>query len=123
MRIGKQAGAVGRMAAAGGNWRLEGKRQAKERQRSVVPRAQTACLLVQARHPFLRSSYGLSGYPEIAFDTDRFEEIGEHFERERARDIVRGRVGAADVRLFRIRDSVDYAQQWLEDHPLGEEER
>lgn len=62
-------------------------------------------------------------YPEIAFDTDRFEEIGEHFERERGRDIVRGRVGAADVRLFRIRDSVDYAQQWLEDHPLGEEER
>ncbi|MBB6735230.1 AAC(3) family N-acetyltransferase [Cohnella sp. CBP 2801] len=61
-------------------------------------------------------------YPEIEFDTDRFEDIGEDFERERKRDVAFGRVGVADCRLFRVRDCVDYALEWLAEHPREEGE-
>ncbi|WP_027092442.1 aminoglycoside N(3)-acetyltransferase [Cohnella thermotolerans] len=59
-------------------------------------------------------------YREVAFDTDRFEEIGDDF--ESARPVTKGKIGVADARLFRQRDCVDYAVEWLEAHPRGREE-
>ncbi|MEU6511713.1 AAC(3) family N-acetyltransferase [Streptomyces sp. NPDC046942] len=57
---------------------------------------------------------------EVSIDSDRFDELGYDFERDR--DVVRGRVGAADVRLFPVADAVAYAQRWLPVHRPREEE-
>ncbi|MER6332845.1 AAC(3) family N-acetyltransferase [Streptomyces sp. NPDC001034] len=48
---------------------------------------------------------------EVSITSDRFEELGRDFERERP--VVRGKVGAADARLFPVADAVAYAQGWL----------
>ncbi|WP_328482620.1 AAC(3) family N-acetyltransferase [Streptomyces sp. NBC_00377] len=57
---------------------------------------------------------------EVSIDSDRFDELGHDFERDR--DVVRGRVGAADVRLFPVADAVAYAQRWLPLHRSREDE-
>ncbi|MDX2677613.1 aminoglycoside N(3)-acetyltransferase [Streptomyces sp. NY05-11A] len=57
---------------------------------------------------------------EVSIDSDRFDELGHDFERDRA--VVRGTVGAADVRLFPVADAVAYAQRWLPLHRSREEE-
>lgn len=59
-------------------------------------------------------------YREVAFDTDRFDEIGEDFEADC--EVKIGKVGVAESRLFRQRDAVDYAVGWLNRHPRGREE-
>ncbi|MFG2130188.1 aminoglycoside N(3)-acetyltransferase [Streptomyces sp. NPDC048751] len=57
---------------------------------------------------------------EVSVSSDRFDELGHDFERDRP--VVRGEVGAADVRLFPVRDAVAYAERWLALHrPRAEE--
>ncbi|GHD53876.1 AAC(3) family N-acetyltransferase [Streptomyces mirabilis] len=56
---------------------------------------------------------------EVSVDSDRFDELGSDFERDRP--VVRGRVGAADVRLFPVADAVAYAERWLALHRPREE--
>jgi aminoglycoside 3-N-acetyltransferase len=65
---------------------------------------------------------GLRGWEtvtEVSISSDRFDELGHDFERDRP--VVRGRVGAAGVRLFPVADAVGYARQWLETHRPWEE--
>lgn len=50
-------------------------------------------------------------YREIEFRTELFETIGERF--EASNGIAAARVGIADCRLFRQRDAVDFAVEWL----------
>ncbi|QFQ96438.1 AAC(3) family N-acetyltransferase [Streptomyces phaeolivaceus] len=57
---------------------------------------------------------------EVSIDSDRFDELGHDFERDRG--IVPARVGAADVRLFPVADAVAYAERWLPLHRPREEE-
>ncbi|MFJ8633290.1 aminoglycoside N(3)-acetyltransferase [Streptomyces sp. NPDC093568] len=57
---------------------------------------------------------------EVSISSDRFDELGHDFERDRP--VVRGKAGAADVRLFPVADAVAYAARWLETHrPRAEE--
>ncbi|WP_316753352.1 aminoglycoside N(3)-acetyltransferase [Streptomyces herbicida] len=57
---------------------------------------------------------------EVSIDSDRFDELGHDFERDRP--VVRGKAGAADVRLFPVADAVAYAEKWLPLHrPRAEE--
>ncbi|RCH69755.1 aminoglycoside N(3)-acetyltransferase [Streptomyces sp. SDr-06] len=48
--------------------------------------------------------------------SDRFDELGADFERDRAGDVARAAVGAATARLFPVREAVAYAQRWLPLH-------
>lgn len=57
---------------------------------------------------------------EVSIDSDRFDELGHDFERDRP--VVRGQVGAADVRLFPVAEAVAYAERWLAVHRSREEE-
>jgi aminoglycoside 3-N-acetyltransferase len=57
---------------------------------------------------------------EVSISSDRFDELGHDFERDRP--VVRGRVGAADVRLFPVADAVAYAERWLALHRPRENE-
>ncbi|MER5541768.1 AAC(3) family N-acetyltransferase [Streptomyces sp. NPDC002589] len=57
---------------------------------------------------------------EVSITSDRFGELGHDFERDRT--VVRGTVGAADVRLFPVADAVAYAERWLPLHRPREEE-
>ncbi|MEV1067845.1 AAC(3) family N-acetyltransferase [Streptomyces sp. NPDC050263] len=63
---------------------------------------------------------GWEAVPEVSISSDRFDQLGHDFERDRA--VVRGRVGAADVRLFPVADAVAYAERWLPLHRSREEE-
>ncbi|MFJ6729042.1 aminoglycoside N(3)-acetyltransferase [Streptomyces sp. NPDC091281] len=55
---------------------------------------------------------------EVSIDSDRFDELGHDFERDRP--VARGRVGAAEARLFPLADAVAYAERWLPLHrPRG----
>ena len=56
----------------------------------------------------------------MSISSDRFDELGRDFERDRP--VVRGRVGAADVRLGPVADAVAYAERWLPVHRSREEE-
>ncbi|WP_320778249.1 AAC(3) family N-acetyltransferase [Streptomyces sp. CRN 30] len=51
---------------------------------------------------------------EVSITSERFDQLGDDFERDRP--VVRGRVGAADARLFPVADAVAYAQGWLPLH-------
>ena len=51
---------------------------------------------------------------EVSISSERFDELGSDFERDRP--VVRGRVGAADTRLFPVADAVAYAERWLALH-------
>ena len=57
---------------------------------------------------------------EVSIASDRFDELGHDFERDRP--VVRGKVGAADARLFLVADAVAYAERWLPLHRPREEE-
>jgi aminoglycoside 3-N-acetyltransferase len=57
---------------------------------------------------------------ETSITSERFDELGHDFERDRP--VVRGTVGAADVRLFPVADAVAYAERWLALHRSREEE-
>ncbi|MFG3104533.1 aminoglycoside N(3)-acetyltransferase [Streptomyces sp. NPDC048182] len=60
---------------------------------------------------------GLAGWEtvtEVSVTSDGFEDLGHDFERDRT--VVRGRLGAADVRLFPLADAVAYAEHWLPLH-------
>ncbi|WKX08175.1 aminoglycoside N(3)-acetyltransferase [Streptomyces sp. NL15-2K] len=61
---------------------------------------------------------------EVSISSERFDELGHDFERDRPvdRPVVRGKVGAADVRLFPLADAVAYAERWLAVHRPREEE-
>jgi aminoglycoside 3-N-acetyltransferase len=57
---------------------------------------------------------------EVAVSPERFDELGHDF--ERTCPVVRGTVGAADVRLFAVADAVGHAERWLAVHRPREEE-
>ncbi|MFF7445156.1 MULTISPECIES: AAC(3) family N-acetyltransferase [unclassified Streptomyces] len=57
---------------------------------------------------------------EVAISSDRFDELGHDFERDRP--VVRGTVGAAAARLFPVADAVAYAERWLATHRPPEEQ-
>ncbi|MGW0993686.1 aminoglycoside N(3)-acetyltransferase [Streptomyces sp. NPDC002520] len=57
---------------------------------------------------------------EVSITSDRFDELGHDFERDRP--VVRGKVGAATARLFPVADAVAYAQRWLPVHRPREDE-
>ncbi|MFF6784252.1 AAC(3) family N-acetyltransferase [Streptomyces sp. NPDC012510] len=57
---------------------------------------------------------------EVSIDSDRFDELGRDFERDH--EVVRGKVGTADTRLFPVADAVAYAERWLPLHRPREEE-
>ncbi|MGR3873361.1 aminoglycoside N(3)-acetyltransferase [Streptomyces graminifolii] len=61
---------------------------------------------------------------EVSISSDRFDELGHDFERDRPADrpVLRGTVGAADARLFPVADAVAYAERWLALHRSREEE-
>ncbi|WP_327314255.1 aminoglycoside N(3)-acetyltransferase [Streptomyces sp. NBC_01235] len=73
--------------------------------------------LVQVGRP---GSAGWEVVTEVSITSDRFDELGHDFERDRP--ITRGKVGAADVRLFPVADAARYAQRWLGLHRSREEE-
>ncbi|GAA3766903.1 aminoglycoside N(3)-acetyltransferase [Streptomyces chiangmaiensis] len=56
---------------------------------------------------------------EVSITSDRFDELGHDFERDRP--VIRGGVGAAGVRLFPVADAVAYAERWLALHRPGAE--
>ncbi|MGW7003347.1 aminoglycoside N(3)-acetyltransferase [Streptomyces sp. NPDC054933] len=51
---------------------------------------------------------------DTSITEDRFDDLGAAFERECP--VVRGRVGAAEARLFSLADAVAYAEIWLAEH-------
>ncbi|MFF2521105.1 aminoglycoside N(3)-acetyltransferase [Streptomyces liangshanensis] len=51
---------------------------------------------------------------DVAITSDGFAELGADFERDHA--VVRGRVGAAESRLFPLAEAVAYASTWLREH-------
>lgn len=61
---------------------------------------------------------------EVSISSERFDELGHDFERDRpaGRPVVRGRIGAAEARLFPVADAVAYAERWLALHRPREEE-
>ncbi|MFD4876739.1 aminoglycoside N(3)-acetyltransferase [Streptomyces sp. NPDC058420] len=61
---------------------------------------------------------------EVSISSDRFDELGHDFERDRpaGQPVLRGTVGAADARLFPVADAVAYAERWLALHRSREEE-
>ncbi|WP_340381375.1 AAC(3) family N-acetyltransferase [Streptomyces sp. SS7] len=64
--------------------------------------------------------HGWETVTEVSIDSDRFDELGHDFERDRP--VVRGTVGGAGVRLFPVADAVAYAERWLAVHRSREEE-
>lgn len=62
----------------------------------------------------------LHHYQDVDTDSSVFETIGTDFERQRknesTRNIHTASIGAAECRLFSLRDAVDFAQAWLTDH-------
>jgi len=64
--------------------------------------------------------HGWETVTEVSITSDRFDELGHDFERDRP--VVRGKVGAADARLFPVADAVAYAERWLPLHRPREEE-
>ena len=53
----------------------------------------------------------LINYEDVDTNSSIFQTIGEDFERQSA--IRRAQIGAAQCRLFRLRDAVDFASGWL----------
>ncbi|GHK05485.1 hypothetical protein SY2F82_72820 [Streptomyces sp. Y2F8-2] len=51
---------------------------------------------------------------EVSITSELFDELGHDFERDRP--VTRGKVGAADARLFPVADAVAYAERWLALH-------
>lgn len=86
----------------------------------------TSFHLAEYRIPSPRVTVGRPGpagweeVTEVSITSDRFDELGHDFERDRP--VVRGKVGAADVRLFPVADAVAYAERWLAIHRPRTEE-
>ncbi|AIR97734.1 aminoglycoside N(3)-acetyltransferase [Streptomyces glaucescens] len=57
---------------------------------------------------------GWAAVTEPSISSERFDELGRDFERDRP--VVRGGVGAAAARLFPVADAVAYAERWLARH-------
>ncbi|MEV5321671.1 AAC(3) family N-acetyltransferase [Streptomyces sp. NPDC052687] len=57
---------------------------------------------------------------EVSISSDRFDELGHDFERDRP--VRHGTAGAARVRLFPVADAVAYAERWLPLHRPPEED-
>ncbi len=55
-------------------------------------------------------------FKDVDIDSSDFPEIGRAFEKKYHREILKAKVGLADARLFRLRDSVDFAVRWMEQH-------
>lgn len=55
-------------------------------------------------------------WEELEFDSDRFPALGEAYEAAGG-EVVRGRMGAAECKVLRIRPLVDFGVQWLLEHP------
>ncbi|MFG2678071.1 aminoglycoside N(3)-acetyltransferase [Streptomyces sp. NPDC048392] len=55
---------------------------------------------------------------EVSITSERFDELGHDFERDRP--VLRGRIGSAEARLFPLPAAVAYAERWLPVHrPRG----
>ncbi|GAA2277982.1 hypothetical protein GCM10010415_52810 [Streptomyces atrovirens] len=86
----------------------------------------TAFHLAEYRVPSPRVTVGRPGphgwetVTEVSITSERFDELGHDFERDRP--VVRGRAGAAEARLFPLADAVAYAERWLATHRPREEE-
>ncbi|MGW0335392.1 aminoglycoside N(3)-acetyltransferase [Streptomyces sp. NPDC003011] len=86
----------------------------------------TSFHLAEYRVPSPRVKVGRPGptgwevVTEVSVSSDRFDELGYDFERDHP--VVRGTVGAAQVRLFPVADAVAYAKRWLAVHRSREEE-
>ena len=50
-------------------------------------------------------------YKDIKFRDDKFEEMGEEFEKKHK--VKKFRIGSAECRYFSIRDSVDFSERWF----------
>ncbi len=55
-------------------------------------------------------------FEDVDIDSKDFSEIGRAFEKKFRREILTGKIGLAEARLFRIRDCVDFAVRWMEQH-------
>ena len=55
-------------------------------------------------------------FTDINYDSDDFSTIGKAFERSHKQSVRTGSVGAAKCRLFRQREAVDFAADWLHTH-------
>lgn len=55
-------------------------------------------------------------YLDVDFDTSDFPALGEAYESLPEGPVARGRVGAADSRLFDLAPAVAYASKWLTGH-------
>ncbi|MFI5660148.1 aminoglycoside N(3)-acetyltransferase [Streptomyces sp. NPDC051684] len=55
--------------------------------------------------------HGWEHVREVVIDADRFDELGAGF--EATGTVARGRVGAAECRLFGVAEAVAYAEKWL----------
>lgn len=55
-------------------------------------------------------------YNEVNYDSSDFGRIGDAFEEHQKQQVLRGRIGQADSRLFPQRQCVDYAVGWIERH-------
>lgn len=58
-------------------------------------------------------------YTRIEYRTDEFELIGKDF--EKICPIISGYVGSSFCRMFRQKDAVDFALNWLAEHPVKNE--
>lgn len=64
--------------------------------------------------------HGWEVLTEVSITSERFDELGHDFERDRP--VARGAVGAAEARLFPVADAVTYAERWLALHRPREED-
>jgi aminoglycoside 3-N-acetyltransferase len=55
-------------------------------------------------------------YLDVDFDASDFPALGDAFESLPERPVARGRLGAADSRLFDLAPAVAYASKWLTEH-------
>ncbi len=77
----------------------------------------------QCRTSFMQSSAVLKDgriefapYPEIELDSNDFLEPGRQLEADGK--VVRGKVSKSELRLFKVRDAVRYAENWLRQNRL-----
>jgi aminoglycoside 3-N-acetyltransferase len=57
-------------------------------------------------------------YEDIDLDSDVFQTIGTAFDARH--DVLRGKIGSGESRLFRQREAVDFALEWLTQHAKDE---
>ena len=77
-------------------------------------RAGTSPALVQGAPVMENGQRHWKEINDVAWDSDRFDELGADFERVHPINI--GRVGSAESRLFSQRLAVDFAREWLKQH-------